>query len=352
MIKKTTCFILSLLFVFSLCACGAQNSDGRKASDITPMNENRQEDTNVTYYSEYGSSSVPAEKETQIEVTETENKTENQKVTLGPEMVIKGQQNLTGDGTFAPLESVTYNVTDPNNTRNLSTKKICHSHGPASGGKPHYTVTEFQNTFDKYGALTLDRTSGKKVLYLTFDCGWEYNNLTASILDTLKEKDVPAAFFCTLDHIEKQPELISRMINEGHIVGNHSATHPSFAEIDRTKMAHEIEKTENFLRENYGYCAKYFRFPAGEYNESALDLVSSLGYMSVFWSVAYNDWNVKEIKGKDYAVKTVLERLHDGAVILLHSVSRDNADALPEIIDSARKQGYEFKALTDYKFPN
>lgn len=349
MIKKISCLILSVLFTFMLCACGANDSSAKKTSDLTSMRDSMNSDTDVTYYSEYGSSSVPAEKETQLEIPQTQSTTKN--AVPGPEMVIEGEQNVTGDSPFAPLESVSYEIKDPGNSAGLSTKKICHSHGPASGGKPHYTVTQFQDTFDKYGALTLDRTSGKKVLYLTFDCGWEYNNLTASILDTLKEKNVPAAFFCTLDHIEKQPELITRMINEGHIVGNHSATHPSFAEIDRTKMVREIEKTENFLRENYGYCAKYFRFPAGEYNESALDLVSSLGYMSVFWSVAYNDWNVKEIKGKDYAVKTIIERLHDGAVILLHSVSQDNADALGEIIDSARKQGYEFKALTDYKFP-
>ena len=243
---------------------------------------------------------------------------------------------------------MTYTVNDPNNSRGLSTKKVSHSHGPASGGQPHHTVVEFQNTFDKYGALTLDRKSTDKVIYLTFDCGWEYENLTSKVLDTLKEKDVPAAFFCTLDHIKKQPDIIKRMILEGHIVGNHSNTHPSFAEISRTQMAKEIEDTENYLRENFGYCAKYFRFPAGEYNESALDLVQSLGYISVFWSVAYNDWNVENIQGKDVALKTVIDRLHDGAVILLHAVSKDNAAALGDIIDTAREMGYEFKSLEYY----
>lgn len=346
MIKKTICIIIAVSFIFSLCACGADNFDIGKPSDVFE----EPSDTTVTAPEESESSTVPVQKETEVNVEDSTTAIPDKgiQVKLGPEMIITGQQSTTGDSRFEPLEPVTYKILDPENTRGLSTQKISHSHGPASGGKPHFTVEAFQDTFDKYGALTLDRTSGEKVLYLTFDCGWEHNNLTASILDTLKEKQVPAAFFCTLDHIEKQPELISRMINEGHIVGNHSATHPSFAEIDRTKMAREIEKTENFLREYYGYCAKYFRFPAGEYNESALDLVSSLGYMSVFWSVAYNDWNVNEIKGKDYAVKTVLERLHDGAVILLHSVSEDNAKALGEIIDSARSQGYEFKALTDY----
>lgn len=336
--KKIICAVLSITLILSLCSCGNKDlyeeltTNNHATNNSTEERTSRQnESTNQN--AEQTSESAPAEKTTQIELEENQ-------YTLNGEMVIK---------STAPLEKVSYDVKDSTNSRGLSTKKVCHSHGPASGGQPHFTVVNFQKEFDKFGALTLDTKAKEKTLYLTFDCGWEHNNLTAKILDVLKEKNVPAAFFCTLDHISKQPELIRRMIDEGHIVGNHSAKHPSFAEIDRTRMAKEIEQTENYLRENFGYCAKYFRFPAGEYNESALDLVASLGYMSVFWSVAYNDWNVESVKGKDYAVKTVLSRLHNGAVILLHSVSQDNADALAEIIDSARAQGYSFKALTDYK---
>jgi peptidoglycan-N-acetylmuramic acid deacetylase len=201
---------------------------------------------------------------------------------------------------------------------------------------------------EKYQAFTLD-TSGEKVLYLTFDCGYEYENLTFRVLDTLKEKGVTATFFCTLDHIKKEPELISRMIRQGYIVGNHSTTHPSFATITREKMAKEIEETENYLRENFGYSAKYFRFPAGEYNESALELVGSLGYRSVFWSVAYDDWDTTKVRGKDYTIDKVMSRLHPGAVILLHSVSKDNAEALGDIIDMARAQGYRFESLENYR---
>ena len=256
-----------------------------------------------------------------------------------------GGNTLTG---LKPLKTVSYKVPDPNNTRSLSQAKRAHSHGPASGGKPHDCVVSFQKTFNRFGALTLDTLSREKVLYLTFDCGWEHDNLTSKVLNVLKKKKVSAAFFCTLDHIKNEPELIRRMINEGHIVGNHSTTHPSFAEIGRTRMTREIEQVENYLRKNFGYCAKFFRFPKGEYSESALDLVSSLGYTSVFWSVAYADWDVSVVRGKDYTVKTVTERLHPGAVILLHCVSRDNAAALGEIIDKARAQGYVFKSLDEY----
>lgn len=262
-------------------------------------------------------------------------------------MIITGAPDSTALSGFAPLKRIYYTVTDPENTKGLSTAKRSHSHGPASGGKAHHTVVSFQKEFDKYGALTLD-TSGEKVLYLTFDCGYEYENLTSRILDILNEKKVNATFFCTLDHIKKETGLIARMIKEGHIVGNHSTTHPNFASISRVKMAKEIEETENYLRENFGYAAKYFRFPAGEYNESALDLVKSLGYMSVFWSVAYDDWDTSKVRGKDYAIEKVMSRLHPGAVILLHSVSKDNAEALGEIIDKARAEGYRFESLENY----
>ena len=281
---------------------------------------------------------VPMNRPTEVEV-------EGSAAGLGA--IIKGAAGPLPDG-LQPLSTVQYTVTDPENARGLSTVKVSHSHGPAGGGQPHHTVVAFQKTFDRFGALTLDQKSAGRVLYLTFDCGYEYENLSNRILDTLKEKGVPAAFFCTLDHITSQPELIARMIREGHIVGNHSKTHPSFAEISRTRMKDEIEATENVLRSDFGYCAKFFRFPAGEYSESALDLVQSLGYRSVFWSVAYNDWDVNAQQGKAVALQTVTERLHDGAVILLHAVSRDNADALGDIIDTARAQGYEFRALSDY----
>ncbi len=263
-------------------------------------------------------------------------------------LIITGTADTGALSGFAPLKKISYSVNDPSNTKGLSTAKKSHSHGPASDGKAHYTVVGFQKEFEKYSAFTLD-ISREKVLYLTFDCGYEYENLTSKVLDVLKEKNVTATFFCTLDHIKKEPELIARMIREGHIVGNHSTTHPCFATIDRTEMAKEIEQTENYLRENFGYAAKLFRFPAGEYNESALELVQSLGYRSVFWSVAYDDWDTSKVRGKDYAVEKVMSRLHPGAVILLHSVSKDNAEALGEIIDKAEAEGYTFRSLTDYK---
>lgn len=318
-------FILTAILLFTLACCGKNN------------------ESNITSES---STDTPSARELTSSINASTVISDENTITEKTPMIITGQRDSSALSGFTPLDPVSYTAKEP--SEELSNEKLSHSHGPADGGEPHYTVVSFQKTFDKFGALTLDTVSEEKVLYLTFDCGYEYENLTSKVLDVLKEKDVPATFFCTLDHIKSETELIARMIREGHIVGNHSATHPSFAEITREEMAKEIEETENYLRENFGYAAKYFRFPAGEYTENALELVESLGYMSVFWSVAYDDWDTSKVRGKEYTIEKVMDRLHDGAIILLHSVSKDNADALADIIDMAREQGYEFKALTDY----
>ena len=318
--KKLLSLIVSTLVLFSCAACG---SDGKIRESTTPQ---------VTELSPKINSST---------VIDEENLKE-----YNPQLIFKGETGGNTHTGLMPLGKIQFTATE--NTKGLSNEKLSHSHGPSSDGKPHHTVVEFQKTFQKYGGFTLDDKSFEKVLYLTFDCGYEYNELTGKILDVLKGKKVPATFFCTLDYLKAEPEFVARMITEGHIVGNHSATHPSFASISREKMANELETFENYLRENFGYASRYFRFPAGEYTESALELVQSLGYVSVFWSTAYDDWDTSKVRGKDYAVEKVMSRLHSGAVILLHAVSQDNADALGEIIDKARSQGYEFRSLTEY----
>lgn len=261
----------------------------------------------------------------------------------------KTQKNTAATYTGYPaLEPVTFTCSDPENSRGLSTEKISHSYGVASNGQPHQISVESEKFFESknYKAVTYDTESQGKVLYLTFDCGYD-NGYTEKILDVLKEKNVKAAFFCTADELKSAPEVIARMIKEGHIVGNHSTTHPSFDEISRSEMAKEIQDCDNYLRSNFGYTSSYFRFPKGEYSECALELVGSLGYTSVFWSLSYADWDTKAQKGVDYAFQKVTERLHPGAIILLHAVSSDNAGAMAKIIDYAIEQGYAFKSLDD-----
>ncbi len=252
-------------------------------------------------------------------------------------------------GTYTGLPAlaqISFSVSDPNNARGLSTEKKLHSYGVPKNGKPNFISVDNQKYFDScgYKAIAYDNKTDEKVLYLTFDCGYE-NGCTGKILDTLKTKRVPAAFFCTYYHIKGDPELVARMINEGHIVGNHSKNHPDFSTISRTRMASELTECENYLRENFGYSSKFFRFPQGVYTESALDVVDSMGLTSVFWSSAYADWDINNLKGGQYAYNVMTARIHPGAVILLHAVSKDNADALGDIIDYARKSGYRFESL-------
>lgn len=264
--------------------------------------------------------------------------------------VLNSGTTLTG---LEPLNQISYYVSDPLNMKGLSDEKISHSFGVAQDGQPHSITVENQKRFDEWqhNALTWDNKSEEKVLYLTFDCGYEYENLTDKILDTLKEKGVTAAFFCTMDYLRDAPEFVTRMIQEGHIVGNHSTTHPSdSSSLSREKMAWELLGVHNYLRVNFGYRSHYFRFPTGTYSEDMLELVDSVGYRSVFWSIAHTDWDPQNQPGQDKSFETVTNRLHPGAVILLHACSPDNAAILGRFIDYAREQGYEFRSLDEYPY--
>lgn len=281
------------------------------------------------------------------------NMSDDMQPTTAENVAGKTQQKSAATFTgYAPLGEVSFQVSDPENSRGLATEKISHSYGVAKDGQPHQISVDSQKFFEsgKFKAVIYDTKSQSKVLYLTFDCGYD-NGYTDKILDTLKEKNVKAAFFCTVDEMKSAPDVIARMIKEGHIVGNHSTTHPCFDEISRSEMAKEIEDCDNYLRKNFGYTSKYFRFPKGEYSECALELVGSLGFTSVFWSLSYADWDTSAQKGADYAFEKVTARLHSGAIILLHAVSSDNAAAMSRIIDYAREQGYDFKSLDELKSP-
>ena len=256
------------------------------------------------------------------------------------------------DKTYTGLEPLALNpfngALDPPE-QDFSTKRIEYSYGVAKNGEPHEISVSNQRFFDENGfnALCLDTKTTEKVVYLTFDCGYE-NGYTGKILDTLRDKGVNAAFFCTLPQMRENCPLIARMIKEGHIVGNHSVTHPDFSELSRGEMLEEVKGFDDFLREHFGYSSFYFRYPQGKYSEDSLDMLGRMGYRSVFWSLAYADWDLNDQKGADFAAETVLSRLHPGAVILLHAVSPDNAEGLAKIIDGVRGAGYEFRALSAY----
>jgi len=214
------------------------------------------------------------------------------------------------------------------------------------GSLPSIDGEGFKAVIEKHGAIFLGDT-GKRVLYLTFDNGYE-NGYTSQILDTLKSRQVPAVFFVTGHYVKDQPDLVRRMVAEGHIVGNHSWNHPDLTRLTDEQIRTELNKVRDQVAAISGQKEmRFMRPPRGIFSERTLAVSKALGYTNVFWSVAYKDWDVRAQRGRDYAYRNVMSQLHPGAVILLHTVSRDNAEALADIIDGARKQGYEFRSLDE-----
>lgn len=209
-----------------------------------------------------------------------------------------------------------------------------------------YPGEQLENLIKKYDAIYLGDKK-KKEVYLTFDNGYELG-YTPKILDTLKEKKVPAIFFVTGQFVREHPELVKRMVEEGHIVGNHTWHHPQLTTVNEVRFEKELQ----MLKDEVGKITKqkemkYMRPPEGIFNEFTLAKTKELGYTHVFWSLAYMDWDVENQHGWQNAYHNITKKIHPGAVILLHTVSKDNADGLGQIIDEIERRGYEFKSLDD-----
>lgn len=200
---------------------------------------------------------------------------------------------------------------------------------------------------DEANGIAMGNPESKKI-YLTFDEGYEAG-YTDKILEILQKNQVKAAFFITAHYLNSQPELVKKMIDGGHIVGNHTVNHYSMPSLDDDKLRKEVMDLHQTVYEKFHYDMKYLRPPKGEYSQRTLALTNSLGYRTVMWSLAYDDWNEKQPKGVEYAKSRVLDNLHAGAVILLHGNSVDNCNALEAIIQGAKEQGYEFKSLDEFE---
>ncbi|MDD9150387.1 delta-lactam-biosynthetic de-N-acetylase [Sporolactobacillus sp. CQH2019] len=215
---------------------------------------------------------------------------------------------------------------------------------PAKNNQPATTEPEYEMLLKKYDGIYIGDTL-KKDIYFTFDNGYEAG-YTASILDTLKKEKVPAAFFITGHYITDQPGLVKRMAREGHIIGNHSWGHPDLSAIGDEKYKQELQKLKTAYTKLTGQTRMlYLRPPRGTFSERSLKLARDQGYISVFWSAAYKDWVRDQQNGADYAYQHIMKRIHPGAILLLHTVSRDNTEALPRVIHDLKKQGYHFRSL-------
>ena len=199
----------------------------------------------------------------------------------------------------------------------------------------------------RYDGAYLGNT-GDKVLYLTFDAGYE-NGSTAKILDTLKAHQVPAAFFLVGNYIEKNADLVRRMAQEGHIVANHTMHHPDMSKLsDKAAFSKELTDLETLYKETTGQeMPKYYRPPQGLYSEENLKMAKELGYKTVFWSLAYVDWNNDAQPTAEEAFRKLLPRTHNGAVVLLHSTSKTNAEILDELLTKWKDMGYRFGTVEE-----
>ncbi len=202
-----------------------------------------------------------------------------------------------------------------------------------------------QEELNKYNAKYLGDTS-KKVIYLTFDAGYE-NGCTAKILDILKKHNAPAAFFLVGNYIESNPELVRRMTQEGHTVGNHTMHHPDMSKIaDEAAFFKELQDLEALYQRITGEkMQKYYRPPQGTFSQKNLEMAEKMGYRTVFWSLAYVDWQNNAQPTHDQAFSKLIPRIHNGAVVLLHSTSQTNAEILDELLTKWEQMGYQFESI-------
>lgn len=211
--------------------------------------------------------------------------------------------------------------------------------GPVDSQNRSQGALSYEGKYGKYGARFIGPE--QKTVYLTFDEGYEYG-LTGSVLDTLKEKGVKATFFITYDFANRSGELVRRMIDEGHIVGNHSYSHKNYSTLTPKQMADDLMKMHDFIKETFDYEMCYFRFPSGNFNEQGLAVVQKMGYKTLFWSFAYKDWIVDSQPEPSESLKRVVEAVCPGNIYLLHAVSATNNTILGDVIDRIRELGYEW----------
>ena len=201
---------------------------------------------------------------------------------------------------------------------------------------------EYLKQFDSYYV----GDANQKTIYLTFDCGFENGN-TAAILDALKKHDAKACFFVVGNYLETAPDLVQRMVEEGHLVGNHTYHHPDMSKIgDMASFQQEIGAVEEKFRQITGQdMPKYYRPPQGKFNESNLKMAQELGYQTIFWSLAYVDWYTDKQPTQEEAYQKLLPRIHPGAIVLLHVTSQTNGEIMDELLTKWEEQGYTFGTL-------
>lgn len=241
--------------------------------------------------------------------------------------------------TMAAVAAAAPSISEYSRFENLDNTKVAYGMGVEtdSQNRPLGAI-QAQKQYGELGGLFIGESDRQRI-WLTFDEGYE-NGKTADILDTLKEKNVRAVFFVTYDYCKRNPELVKRMIAEGHTVGNHTWSHPSLPECSPDELYSELSLLHEYVRDNFGYEMYVMRPPKGEFSERVLACAKELGYTTVLWSFAYPDWDVNNQPDPEQAFEKITGKSHNGAVYLLHAVSGTNASILGRVIDYWRTNGY------------
>jgi delta-lactam-biosynthetic de-N-acetylase len=305
--------------------------------------DSSEDDTNVTQNSE-SQTSTDTEEDTEgstttEESTNTEESTDTEESINTEESTNTEEDKDTEDSTNSGTNNVPSDFASlSNNSQNWGPG------GDRNELNQYYCCLSNNKKYDPYDAYFMVEDS--KYIYLTMDEGYEYG-YTPAILDTLKVKNVKVVFFVTSQFVKKNPELVQRMIDEGHIVGNHSTSHPSkgMPSLSIEAQKNDIMGLHNYVKDNFGYEMNLFRNPAGIFSEQSLAVTKSLGYKSIFWSFAYLDYDTGNQPEPTKALNKMIKELHPGAIYLLHAVSATNTEVLGDFIDQARAAGYEFAVL-------
>lgn len=326
---RAACMMLVFAMLLSGCA-RTENNDTPSASDVTETAAVSTEDTAEITGAVAGTETAESTETTAVTEAETE-------TTVATEAT---ETSATEPVTEAPSDGVEFIGTKytKDQLRALDTTKSGYGQGVRvdADNRPEGAVV-MQNRYGQYDAVFIAPKS--EYVYLTFDLGWE-NGYTAPIIDTLNEKGVKGVFFVTMDYCRSSPDIVKRIIDEGHILGNHSVHHYSMPTLTIEQMEEEIMGMHNYIKDTYGYEMTLFRPPMGEFSEQSLAVAQSLGYQTMQWSFAYYDYDVNNQPTYQDAFDRVSGAVHGGAVYLLHAVSSANAAILGDVIDDIRAKGF------------
>lgn len=333
--KKIFCLLLSICLICAVTGCKGKDKDISKVSS-TSMNVSKASSKTAEKESEPQSSNNSSET-----VSSEEKKEHVSSVTSETDTPQNPQENQSPPNPTEIPESgvpfISAEYTDEQ-LMNLDKTKNGYGHGVHKDADNRPTgATGAQERYGKYGAVFIAPKS--QYVFLTFDLGYE-NGYTPKILDTLAEKNAKGIFFVTMEYCKSAPDIVKRIIDEGHVLGNHSVHHKSMPTLSIDEMRSEITGMHDYIKEKYGYEMFLFRPPMGEYSERSLAVAQSLGYQTMNWSFAYKDWDTANQPDPTYAKNKMINDAHGGAVYLIHAVSKTNAAVLGSVIDGIRQKGY------------